>query len=75
MTKEEYQKRFAYWLSRILIERNMSKLELSRRTGISHTAICMYCHEKRMPTAYNLMKIAEALKCSYTILGVPNPIP
>lgn len=75
MTEKEYRKRFGYWLKRIMIERSMSQTELAKRIGSTQCCISQYIHAKRTPTSYTLMKICEELKCSYTILGCPNPVP
>lgn len=49
-------------------KRGMSLTELSRRTGISSSALCNYENNKRCPNLLQLEKIAIALKTSISNL-------
>lgn len=65
---EEWKKRFAERLKRKLFSVGISQWQLSEKTGISEVAISKYLRCKAIPSAYNIDKLARALKCDISEL-------
>lgn len=63
-TEEEWEIKFSNNLKRKLRNVGMTQDLLAFETGISVVTINKYTNGKSMPNAYNLRKIANALKCS-----------
>ena len=59
----EWRKEFSYKLKKRMARMRMTQIELSRRCGISTRIILRYTQGISIPSAYNLEKIAYALKC------------
>ena len=59
----EWRKEFSYKLKKRMARMRMTQIELSRRCGISTRIILRYTQGISIPRAYNLEKIAYALKC------------
>lgn len=68
ITETDWRKEFAMSLRRKLKEKGMSQRALCSITGISPTTINGYTTAKRIPDAYNLTLIANALECSISDL-------
>lgn len=66
MTKEEREWKilFRRRLKNMLYERNITQLELAKRSGIDQSRISKYCLGKKIPTIYTAVRIAKALNCS-----------
>ena len=62
--KDILKHEFGRVLDEKLFERDMSNAELGRRVGVTETAVGRYLKGKAIPTAYTLVKIANALGCS-----------
>ena len=75
MKKEEYMKRFSYWLRVIMLYKSLKQTTLSKETGLAQTTISAYCCGQKMPTTYSVYKICKALDCSTDVLVNPRPIP
>ena len=67
-TEDEWRENFSRNLSRKLYNSGMSQDLLAIETSISPTTINKYIKGRATPSAYNLCKIAEVLKCSPTEL-------
>lgn len=52
-------------LKSILKNRNITEIELSKKTGIPISRISEYCNNKRIPTIINAKKISMALDSLY----------
>lgn len=63
-TEEEWEIKFSNNLKRKLRNVGMTQDLLAFETGISVVTINKYTNGKSIPNAYNLRKIANALKCS-----------
>lgn len=75
MKKDEYMKRFSYWLRVIMLYKSEKQTALSKETGLSQSAVSAYCCGKKMPSTYSAYKICKALDCSTDVLVNPRPIP
>lgn len=64
MTEDQCRLEFAYRLYRIMQRKHITQQELADRTGIAQPQISAYITGKRMPSFYNVDKIAKALGCS-----------
>lgn len=64
MTEEQCKLEFAYRLYRIMQRKHITQQELANRTGITQQQISSYITGKRLPSFYNIDKIAKALDCS-----------
>ena len=56
---------FGEKLKNLRKERNLSIKELSERSGVSVVQISNYEHNRYVPNAINVNKLADALGCSY----------
>lgn len=60
-TDEEYKRELGYRLYLLMQRKFITGKELSKMTGISEVSISNYISEKRIPSAANLERIANAL--------------
>lgn len=60
---ELWKNQFSINLRRTSALRGISQEELSELTGISKVSICHYATGQKVPSAWNLRKIAKALQC------------
>lgn len=58
--------------SMMLYDKDITKKELAKRCGISHTAICYYSNGKSIPSAPKIFAIAKELDCAAEDLLVDN---
>lgn len=63
LPKEEWLDEFSRKLKRKLSMANMTRKELSARTGLSANTICRYVKGDRVPDIFVINEIAEALDC------------
>lgn len=66
--ESEYRREFGRRLSRVMLCRRVTQVELSQRTGITQSNISKYITGKATPSSYNLRKIIKALNCSIDYL-------
>lgn len=59
----EWQYKFASRLKKFMRAKQITQTELSKRTGLSRTAISSYLNGYSIPNAYNVYLIAKALDC------------
>lgn len=64
MDEDEWRRCFANKLNRKMRNISRSQNFLASETGISRMTISKYINGKATPSAYNLKKIADALRCS-----------
>ena len=64
MTEEECRREFGYRLRDIMLDKGVSQMELSDRTGIPCPILSGYMNGKNSPSQYKVDKIARALNCS-----------
>lgn len=64
MSEERFLINFGDNLRRLLKDRHMTELDLSRITGISNVLLSKYMRGKVMPSIYKVARIAYALDCS-----------
>lgn len=64
--EEEWRERFADKLTAIMHSRNMTKEELSYKSGISASSLYFYMTGRKTPSLYNATKIARVLECTLT---------
>lgn len=71
LATQRYKDNFASRLRVMIAARNMSRVELSRRTGITETSVNDYCNGRTLPNAYFVAKICTALNADANeLLGV-----
>jgi hypothetical protein len=63
LPKEEWLAEFSRKLKRRLSMANMTRKELSARTGLSINTICRYVKGERVPDIFVINEIAKALNC------------
>lgn len=63
LPKEEWLDEFSRKLKRKLSMANMTRKELSARTGLSVNTICRYAKGDRVPDIFVINEIAKALDC------------
>ena len=68
MDECEWKSEFAKHLSWLMNMKYIDQTTLSRKTGISRMSINNYTTGKSIPSAYNLERIAAAMKCDVTEL-------
>ncbi len=66
--EREYRREFGRRLSRVMLHKRVTQIELSQRTGIAQTTISKYITGKATPSSYNFRKIIKALNCSVDYL-------
>lgn len=67
-SEREYRREFGRRLSRVMLHKRVTQIELSQRTGIAQTTISKYITGKATPSSYNFRKIIKALNCSVDYL-------
>ena len=67
-TETAYRREFGRRLSRVMLHKRVTQIELSQRTGIAQTTISKYITGKATPSSYNFRKIINALNCSVDYL-------
>lgn len=65
----EWQREFSRRLDYLMDDRMMSQKELSKRTGISQSALSLYSSNKRVPSSYVVRQIANALETTVNFLS------
>ena len=63
-TEENWRNEFADNLNRQMLRRGITQRELAVMTGISQSAISHYANASKIPGAYNVLLIADALSCT-----------
>lgn len=71
---EKYRDSIAWRLNHILKTAGMSQVELANRTGFSEVTISRYVNGSRMPSAYAIYKMAEALNVTTDAILVDSYI-
>lgn len=62
--EDKWKQEFAVRLWRTMIKRGMNQMELADASGISQSSIAQYLNTNRVPSALNLVYIADALECT-----------
>lgn len=62
--EDEWQRIFSYNLYRVMRRRGYNRVGLAESSGVSQAMITNYINGKSIPTAYKLMRIADALGCT-----------
>lgn len=65
----EWQREFSRRLNYLMDDRLVNQKELSKRTGISQSALSLYSGNKRMPSSYVVRQIANALDTTVSFLS------
>ena len=52
-------------LKKLMIEREMTAADISRKTGITQATLSRYINGKRIPNINSVIKIAKALNATY----------
>ena len=60
----EWRTQFSYRLRRRMNDALMSQEQLAEQTGISKVTISKYMNGKATPSAYNMRRIRDVLKCT-----------
>lgn len=60
--------KFAMNLKKLMIEREMTAADISRKTGITQAALSRYINGKRIPKINSVIKIAKALNVPIELL-------
>lgn len=60
----KWKQNFAARLRKMMIKKGMNQMELADASGISQSSIAQYLNTNRVPTALNLVYIADALECT-----------
>lgn len=60
--------KFAMNLKKLMIEREMTAADISRKTGITQAALSRYINDKRNPRLNSVIKIAKALNVPIELL-------
>lgn len=63
-TEEEWLREFSRRLTKKMSYAYMTQEKLAELTGISTSTLSKYMNGKSIPSAYNMRRIARALKCS-----------
>ena len=66
LTKEEWQKGFAFFLEKAIWESGIPKYIISEDAGISIVHFNNCLHNKTIPSAYVLHRLANAIGCEIT---------
>lgn len=65
MTEQEWREEFGRRITKLKYRAGeMNQKELAKASGISKDAISRYINGTRTPSAYNLVRLANALHCS-----------
>lgn len=60
--------KFTMNLKKLMIEREMTAADISRKTGITQAALSRYINDKRIPRLNSVIKIAKALNVPIELL-------
>lgn len=60
--------KFTMNLKKLMIEREMTAADISRKTGITQAALSRYINGKRIPKINSVIKIAKALNVPIELL-------
>lgn len=60
----KWKQNFASRLRKMMIKKRMNQTELADASGMSQSSIAQYLNTNRIPTALNLVYIADALECT-----------
>lgn len=60
--------KFAMNLKKLMIEREMTAADISRKTGMTQAALSRYINDKRTPNLNSVIKIAKALNVPIELL-------
>lgn len=60
--------KFAMNLKKLMIEREMTAADISRKTGMTQAALSRYINDKRIPRLNSVIKIAKALNVPIELL-------
>lgn len=60
--------KFTMNLKKLMIEREMTAADISRKTGITQAALSRYINDKRNPRLNSVIKIAKALNVPIELL-------
>lgn len=60
--------KFTMNLKKLMIEREMTAADISRKTGITQAALSRYINDKRNPKINSVIKIAKALNVPIELL-------
>ena len=63
-SEESWKIEFSHKLVTKMAERGFDQTRLSEASGVSQQSISLYIHRKKIPTAYTVSKLANALSCS-----------
>ena len=55
-------------LKKLMIEREMTAADISRKTGMTQAALSRYINDKRIPRLNSVIKIAKALNVPIELL-------
>ena len=61
--EEDWRKEFTYRLIGLMYELEMTRIELSEKTGISMSSIGKYISGRSTPSGWAVFRLAEALDC------------
>ena len=64
----DFRKYLSRKIYRTMRKRNLIQIDISDMTGLSNATITKYINGTATPSAYNLLKIANALRCSVEYL-------
>lgn len=60
----KWKQNFASRLRKMMIKKRMNQTGLADASGMSQSSIAQYLNTNRIPTALNLVYIADALECT-----------
>lgn len=60
--------KFAMNLKKLMIEREMTAADISRKTGMTQAALSRYINDKRTPNLNSVIKIAKTLNVPIELL-------
>lgn len=60
--------KFTMNLKKLMIEREMTAADISRKTGMTQAALSRYINDKRNPRLNSVIKIAKALNVPIEVL-------
>lgn len=60
--------KFTMNLKKLMIEREMTAADISRKTGMTQAALSRYINDKRTPNLNSVIKIAKALNVPIELL-------
>ena len=72
MVEKEFKTNFTYQLRRIMRKNNLDQKALAELSGLSEDSITRYIRGQRIPSAYILKRLSEALGCTMDDLVQPK---